>query len=86
MELVNENATTQVESNVIVCQSEMGKFNLFFGLHHRHPLYSHNENFSKSLQIKKPPLPLVNDWQTSLSHCFNHLVLTNFSNPFTMLF
>ena len=51
--LVNENFTTEIKSRVIGCQSQMGKFDLFFGLHLGHRLYSHTDNLSKSLQSKK---------------------------------
>ena len=51
--LVNENLATEIKSRVICCQSQMGKFDLFFGLHLGHHLYSHTENLSKSLQSEK---------------------------------
>ena len=40
-EKVLENRTTEIKSRVIGCQSQMGKFDLFFGLHLEHRLYSH---------------------------------------------
>ena len=84
--LVNENLTTEIKSRVTDCQSQMDKFDLFFGLHLGHRLYSHMDNLSKPLQIEKISARLVNDWQTSLSHCFNHIELKNLSNLFTILF
>ena len=66
--LVNENLTKEIKSQVIGCQSQMGKFDLFFELHFGHRLYSHTDNLSKSFQSGKCLLPLVNDWQTSLKN------------------
>ena len=51
--LVNENLTTEIKSRVISCQSQMGKFHLFFGFHLGHRLYSHADNLLKSLQSEK---------------------------------
>ena len=51
--LVDKNLTTEVKSWVIGCQSQMAKFDLFFGLHLLRCLYSHTDNLSKSLQCKK---------------------------------
>ena len=48
--LVNENLTTEIKSRVNGCQSQMGIFHLFFGIHLGHRLYSHTENLLKSLQ------------------------------------
>ena len=85
--LVNENLTTEIKSQVTGFQGQISKFDLFFGLHIEYRLYSYTDNLSKSLQSeKKCLLPLVNDWQTSLSHCFNQLELRRLSNLFTMLF
>ena len=50
---VNENLTAEIKSRVIGCQSHMSKFDLFFGLHLGHRLYSHTDNLSKSLQGEK---------------------------------
>ena len=51
--LVIENLTTEIKFRVIGCQSQMGKLDLFFGLHLEHCLYSHTDNLSKSLQCEK---------------------------------
>ena len=51
--LVNGNLTTEIKSGVIGCQSQMGKFDLLFGLHLGHRLYSHTDNLSKLLQSEK---------------------------------
>ena len=51
--LVNENLTKEIKSQVIGCQSQMGKFDLFFELHFGHRLYSHTDNLSKSFQSGK---------------------------------
>ena len=60
--LVNETLTTKIKSRNIGCQSQMGKFDLFFGLHLGNRLYSHMDNLSKSLQSEKKCLvPLVSD-------------------------
>ena len=45
---VNENLTTEIKSRVIGCQSQVDKFDLFFGLHFEQRLYSHTE---KSFEI-----------------------------------
>ena len=84
--LVNENLTTEIKSRVTGCQSQMGKFDLFFALYLGARLYSIRTIFRNHCRAKKWLLLLVNDWQTSLSHCFNHLELKNLSNLFTMLF
>ena len=51
--LLNENLTTEIKFRVIGWQSQMGKFDLFFGLHLGHRLYSHTHNLSKSLKSEK---------------------------------
>ena len=51
--LVNENLTTEIQSRVTACQNQLAKFDLFFGLHLEHRLYSHTANLSKSLQSEK---------------------------------
>ena len=51
--LVNENLTTEIQSRVTGCQNQLAKFDLFFGLHLGHRLYSHTANLSKSLQSEK---------------------------------
>ena len=55
-----ENLTIEIKSRVTGCQSQMGKFDLFFGLHLGHRLYSHTDkififhsHLSKSLQSEK---------------------------------
>lgn len=50
---VNENLTTETKSRVVGCQSQVDKFDLFFGLHLEQRLYSQTENLSKSLQMEK---------------------------------
>ena len=57
-----ENLTIEIKSRVTGCQSQMGKFDLFFGLHLGHSLYSHTDkififhsHLSKSLQSEKMP-------------------------------
>ena len=42
--------------------------------------------FRNHCRAKKCLLSLVKDWQTSLTHCFNHLELKNLSNLFTVCF
>ena len=44
--LVSEKLTTEIKSRVIACQNQLGKFDLFFGLHLGHRLYSHTANLS----------------------------------------
>ena len=51
--LVNENLTTEIKSRVTGCQSQMGKFDLFFGLHLGHRLHSYTDNLLKPLQSEK---------------------------------
>ena len=48
--LLNEYLTTEIKFRVIGWESQMGKFDLFFGLHLGHRLYSHTDNLSKSLK------------------------------------
>ena len=48
--LVNKDLTTEIKSRVNGCQSQMGKFHLFFRIHLGHRLYSHTDNLLKSLQ------------------------------------
>ena len=50
---MNVNLTTEIKSRFIGCTSQMGKLDLFFGLHLGHQFYSHTENLSKSLQSEK---------------------------------
>ena len=59
--IVNENLTTEIKSRVIGCQGQMGKFDLFFGLHLGYRLYFHTGNLSKSLESEKMSAALVND-------------------------
>ena len=51
--LLNENPTTEIKLQVLSCQTQMSKFDLFLGLHLGHRLYSHTDNLPKSLQSKK---------------------------------
>ena len=84
--LLNENLTTEIKFRVIGWQSQMGKFDLFFGLHLGHRLYSHTHNLSKSLKSEKMTAASRKRWQSLLSHCFNHLDLKNLLSLFAMLF
>ena len=50
---LNEKLTTEIKSRVTGCQNQLGKFDLFFGLHLGHRLYSHTANLLKPLQSEK---------------------------------
>ena len=47
--LVNENLPTEIKSQIIGCQNQMGKFDLFFRFHLGLCLYSHTDNLLKLL-------------------------------------
>ena len=72
--LVNENLTTEIKFQVIVCQGQAGKFDLTLGI----VCILTRTIFRNHCRVKKCLLPPVNDWKTSLSRCFNHLELKIF--------
>ena len=51
--LENNNMATEVKSRIVGVKKQMEKFDFFFGLNIGHRLYSHNDNFSKTLQAEK---------------------------------
>ena len=50
--LENDNMATEVKSRIVGVKKQMEKFDFFFGLNIGHRLYSHNDNFSKTLKVE----------------------------------
>ena len=51
--LKNDNMATEVKSRIVGVKKQMEKFDFFFGLNIGDRLYSHTDNFSKTLQAGK---------------------------------